>query len=43
MIDYARLSRFPKVCQSMTGLRVSEFDQVLDDLALRYGQAEKYR
>ena len=27
----------------MTGLHVSEFDQVLDDLAPRYGQAEKKR
>jgi hypothetical protein len=27
----------------MTGLRVSEFDQLLDDLAPAYGQAEQQR
>ena len=43
MIYYARLSRFPKVFLSMTGLRVSEFDQLLDDLAVPYGQAEQTR
>ena len=43
MIYYARLSRFPKVFQTMTGLRVSEFDQLLDDLAPAYGQAEQKR
>ena len=43
MIYYARLSRFPKVFRSMTGLRVSEFDQLLDDLAPAYGQAEQKR
>ena len=43
MIYYARLSRFPKVFRSMTGLRVSEFDQLLDDLAGPYGQAEQKR
>lgn len=43
MISYARLRRFPKVFRSMTGLRVSEFDQLLDDLAPAYGQAEQKR
>jgi hypothetical protein len=43
MIYYARLSRFSKVFRSMTGLRVSEFDQLLDDLAPAYGQAEQQR
>src|SRR5947207_6351503 len=43
MISYARLSRNPKVFQIMTGLRVSEFDQLLDDLAPSYGQAEQQR
>jgi len=43
MVYYARLSRFPKVFRSMTGLRVSEFDQLLDDLAAPYGQAEQQR
>src|SRR4030067_945886 len=43
MIYYPRLSRFPKVFRSMTGLRVSEFDQLLDDLAGPYGQAEQKR
>lgn len=43
MISYARLSRFPKVFRSMTGLRVLEFDQLLDDLAPAYGHAEQKR
>ena len=43
MIYYARLSHFPKVFRSMTGLRVSEFDQLLDDVAGPYGQAEQKR
>ncbi len=33
-IHYARLSQFPKVFRSMTGLTVLEFDGVVDDLAL---------
>ena len=43
MLYYAHLSRFPKVFQSMTGLRVSEFDQLLDDLAATYSEAEQKR
>jgi len=43
MIYYAYLRRFPKVFLSMSGLRVSEFDQLLDDLAPAYGQAEQKR
>lgn len=42
-IHYARLSQFPKVFRSMTGLNVPEFDAVVDDLTSRYARAEKNR
>jgi hypothetical protein len=42
-IHYARLSQFPKVFHSMTGLTVPEFEAVVDDLVVRYARAEKMR
>ena len=43
IIHYARLSQFPAVFRSMTGLTVPEFDGVVDDRAARYARAEKKR
>lgn len=40
MITYARLTQYPKVFLSMTGLRPAEFETVLDDVAPRYQAAE---
>lgn len=42
-IHYVRLSQFPQVFRSMTGLTVPEFDGVVDDLVGRYARAEKKR
>lgn len=39
-LTYAYLRRFPKVFRSLTGLKVSEFEQVLTDLLPRYEAAE---
>ena len=43
MITYVRLAQYPKVFLSMTGLRPSEFEAVLDDVAPRYQVAETQR
>jgi hypothetical protein len=43
IIHYARLAQFPKVFRSMTGLNVTEFDAVVDDVATRYARAERKR
>lgn len=43
MLSYARLSRFPKVFRSMTGLHVSEFDELVTDLEPGNAQAEEKR
>ena len=43
ILHYVRLSRFPKVFQSMTGLRVAEFDQLADELQPAYTNAEQKR
>jgi hypothetical protein len=43
IIHYARLAQFPKVFRSMTGLTVTEFEAVVDDLATRYARAERKR
>lgn len=42
-LHYIRLSRFPKAFQSMTGLRVGEFDDLVDELQPAYVKAEKKR
>lgn len=38
--NYHQLSRYPKVFLSMTGLRVAEFDTLVNDIAQMYGDAE---
>jgi hypothetical protein len=43
MITYRHLARYPKVFQTMTGLRESEFDEVVQDLEPRYAVAEEQR
>ena len=43
ILHYARLSQFPKIFRSMTGLNVAEFEHVVDDLLPRYARAEKQR
>lgn len=40
---YARLVRFPKVFRSMTGLSVTEFDQLVEDVLPRHARAEQKR
>jgi hypothetical protein len=42
-LHYARLSGFPKIFRSMTGLTVPEFEAVVDDLLPRHARAEKKR
>jgi DDE superfamily endonuclease/Helix-turn-helix of DDE superfamily endonuclease len=43
LLQYAYLSRHPRVFQAMTGLRVGEFDDLVDDVLPAYGQAEVAR
>ena len=43
ILRYDHLSRFPKVFQAMTGLRLAEFDARLDDVLLRFGAVETQR
>ena len=43
ILRYDHLSRFPKVFQAMTGLRLAEFDDLLSDVLLRFGAAETER
>lgn len=43
ILHYARLSQFPKIFRSMTGLTVAEFEHVVNDLLPRYARAEKKR
>lgn len=42
-LTYVHLTRYPKVLRSFTGLRVSEFEQLLDDLTPLYREAEERR
>lgn len=42
-LTYGHLTRYPKVLRSFTGLRVSEFEQLLDDLLPLYQAAEERR
>src|SRR3954452_6147161 len=41
MLQYSHLSRSPKVFQTLTGLRVAEFDTLLDDVQPRYAESEE--
>lgn len=43
MLTYLTLARHPKVFQSMTGLRVREFDELVCDIEPRYAEAEHKR
>jgi len=43
MMRYAWLSRYPVVFQSVTGLRVGEFDQLVDDVLPMYAATEQAR
>jgi hypothetical protein len=43
ILRYDHLSLFPKVFQAMTGLRLAEFDEVLEDVLPRFGAAETQR
>ncbi|MCP3883982.1 MAG: transposase [Propionibacteriaceae bacterium] len=43
MMRYAWLSRYPVVFQSVTGLRVGEFDQLVADVLPLYTEAEQAR
>lgn len=43
ILRYAHLSRYPKVFEAMTGLRLAEFDELLDDVLPRYAEAEVQR
>ena len=43
ILRYDHLSRFPKVFQVMTGLRLAEFDDLLTDVLPRFGAAETAR
>ena len=43
ILRYDHLSRFPKVFQAMTGLRLAEFDALLDDVLPRFGAVETQR
>ena len=40
---YIRLSQHARVFRSLTGLRVAEFDELMDEMVLRFGQAEEQR
>lgn len=43
MLRYGTLSRHPQVFQTMTGLRLAEFETLLDDVLPRYAEAEQAR
>lgn len=43
ILRYAHLSRYPKVFEAMTGLRLTEFDELLDDVLPGYAEAEVKR
>jgi hypothetical protein len=43
MFQYAYLSRYPKVFQTLTGLQLTEFDSLLDEVLPRYAEAERQR
>ena len=43
MITYLHLARFPKVFVSMTGLRIDEFDSLVDEVSPLYAAAEQKR
>ena len=43
ILRYDHLSRFPKVFQAMTGLRLTEFDVCLEDVLPFFGAAETQR
>lgn len=43
LLHYDHLSRFPTVFQAMTGLRLAEFDALLEDVLPRFGTAETQR
>ncbi len=43
ILHYERLSRFPAVFKSMTGLHVDQFDDLLADVLPRYHAAERAR
>lgn len=43
MLRYTYLSKYPKVFQAMTGLRVAEFNQLVEDVLPSYEQAELKR
>ena len=43
ILRYDHLSRFPKVFQAMTGLHLTEFDALLEDVLPRFGAAETQR
>jgi hypothetical protein len=43
MLRYTYLAKYPKVFQAMTGLRVAEFDQLVEDILPAYDQAEVKR
>jgi hypothetical protein len=43
MMRYAWLSRYPVVFQSVTGLRVGEFDRLVEDVLPMYAEAEQVR
>jgi hypothetical protein len=43
MLRYGHLSRYPQVFQTMTGLRLAEFDTLLEDMLPRYAASERAR
>lgn len=43
MITYTHLARFPKVFVAMTGLRLVEFEALVDEMLPRYAKAEQKR
>lgn len=43
MLRYGHLSRYPQVFQTMTGLRLSEFETLFEDVLPRYAEAEVAR
>ena len=43
ILRYGHLQRHPAVVQAMTGLRVAEFDELVDDVLPAFGQAEAAR
>jgi hypothetical protein len=40
---YAELHRHEDIFVAVTGLQVTEFDQLVDDLLICYGEAEQMR